>query len=152
MGERPTTGAVVARNASRIPGTPRMVPTETTGFDGGRTTRSVSVTASITPGAGAAASWPTTSTVSAGTAARSRTQYSWKWITERPLGLSGSATAMWVSTRSSLIGSRVTPGCQRRHSASVTWERVNPASSICVRTRWVAMSRSPSPNHVGSTP
>ena len=65
-----------------------------------------SAMASSTPGAGVAASWPTTSTASAGTAARSRTQYSWKWTTRRPLGLSGSAIAMCVSTRSSLIGSR----------------------------------------------
>ena len=157
MGERPTTGAEVARTASRMPGTPRIVPTDTTGLDGGRITRSASAIASSTPGAGVAASWPTTSTASAGTAARRRTQYSWKWITDRPLGLSGSATAMCVSTRSSLIGSseRLPPWSgvsQRRHSASVTCDRVKPASSIWVRTRWVAMSRSPSPNHVGSTP
>ena len=46
----------------------------------------------------------------------------------------------------------VTPGCQRRHSASVTAESGKPASSIWVRTRWVATSRSPRPNQVGSTP
>ena len=38
------------------------------------------------------------------------------------LGLSGSAIAMCVSTRSSLIGSSRTPGRQRRQSASVTRE------------------------------
>ena len=129
MGERPTTGAGVERTASRMPGTPRMVPTDTTGLDGGSTTRSASPMASSTPGAGVAASWPTASTVSAGTAARSRTQYSWKWTTRRPLALSGSATATWVSTRSSVIGrSRTVSPCtgvsQRRQSASVTCDSV----------------------------
>ena len=52
MGERPTTGAAVAVSASRMPGTPRIVPTETTGLDGGRMTRSASAIASSTPGAG----------------------------------------------------------------------------------------------------
>ncbi len=37
-GESPTTGADVARRASRTPGTPRIVPTETTGFEGGTST------------------------------------------------------------------------------------------------------------------
>ncbi len=123
MGETPTTGAEVRRIASRTPGTPRMVPTETTGLDGGSTTRSVSVSASITPGPGEQSSSPTTRTVSAGTSACSRTQYSWKCTTRRPLGSSGSAIATWVSTRSSVIGSSATPGCHRRHSASVTRER-----------------------------
>ena len=52
IGEMPTTGACVATSASRTRGTPRMVPTETTGLDGGSSTRSASVIASITPGAG----------------------------------------------------------------------------------------------------
>ena len=44
-------------------------------------------------------------------------------MTRRPLGdVGSSAIATWVSTRSSVIGSSGTPGCQRRHSASVTWE------------------------------
>ena len=50
MGESPTTGAGVAASASRTPGTPRIVPTETTGLDGGSTTRSAPVIASTTPG------------------------------------------------------------------------------------------------------
>ena len=52
MGERPTTGAGVARSASRTPGTARIVPTDTTGFDGGRITTSAPSIASSTPGAG----------------------------------------------------------------------------------------------------
>ena len=127
MGERPTTGACVATSASRTRGTPRMVPTETTGLDGGSRTRSASVIASITPGAGVDSSSPTTTTASAGTSARSRTQYSWKCTTRRPLGDSGSAIATWVSTRSSVIGSRrtlppKTGESQRWQSASVTSE------------------------------
>ena len=104
-----------------------MVPTETTGLDGGSRTRSASVIASITPGPGVDSSSPTTTTASAGTWARSRTQYSWKWTTRRPLGDSSSGIATWVSTRSSVIGSslRLSPKTgesQRRQSASVTWE------------------------------
>ena len=76
--------------------------------------------ASITPGPGEASSSPTKTTISAGTSACSRTQYSWKCTTRRPLGDSASGIATWVSTRSSVIGSSRTPGCQRRHSASVT--------------------------------
>ena len=120
IGERPTTGARVLRNASRTRGTLRIVPTDTTGLDGGNSTRSASVIASMTPGAGVHESIPTTITVSAGTSARSRTQYSWKCTTRLPLGESASAMATWVSTRSSVIGSSRTPGFQRRHSASVT--------------------------------
>ena len=52
MGERPTTRAGVARRASRMPGTPRIVPTDTTGLDGGTMTTSASAIASSTPGAG----------------------------------------------------------------------------------------------------
>ena len=58
--------AAVAASASRTPGTPRMVPTETTGLDGGSTTRSASAMASRTPGAGVDVSSPTKSTASAG--------------------------------------------------------------------------------------
>ena len=113
--------------ASRTPGTPRIVPTDTTGFDGGTSTRSASVIASTTPGAGVARSRPTTTTVSAGTSARIRIQYSWKCTTRVPLGESASATATWVSTRSSVIGSSrtrspCTGSSQRRHRAVVTAE------------------------------
>ena len=34
IGDTPTTGAGVVRSASRIPGTERIVPIDTTGFDG----------------------------------------------------------------------------------------------------------------------
>ena len=83
----------------------------------------------VVSGAGVEASCPTTTTDSAGTAARRRTQYSWKWTTRRPLGVSESATATWVSTRSSVMGSRRTRPprtgvSQRRHSASVTCDSV----------------------------
>ena len=92
-------------------------------LDGGRITRSAASIASSTPGAGALCSRPTNSTLSAGTSARRRIQYSWKCTTRFPLGASGSAMAMCVSTRSSLIGSSRTPGFHRLHRASVTAER-----------------------------
>ena len=67
--ETPTTGARVATSASRIPGTARIVPTETTGFDGGTSTTSASLIASSTPGAGLASSIPIGTTAVRGTAA-----------------------------------------------------------------------------------
>ncbi|CAM5732030.1 hypothetical protein SALBM311S_01588 [Streptomyces alboniger] len=63
MGERPTTGTPASAIASRIPGTARMVPTETTGLDGGNSTTSASAIASSTPGAGLACSAPTSTRV-----------------------------------------------------------------------------------------
>ena len=67
--ETPTTGAAVARSASRTPGTPRIVPTETTGFDGGTSTTSASAIASSTPGPGVASAIPIGTTACAGTLA-----------------------------------------------------------------------------------
>ena len=99
---------------ARMPGTPRIVPTDTTGLDGGRMTRSAPVMASSTPGAGVDWSRPTKASASAGTSAWSRTQYSWKWTTRLPLGASASAIATCVSTRSSDIGSSRTPGLPPR--------------------------------------
>ncbi len=96
-----------------------MVPTETTGFDGGTRTTSVSVSASSTPGPGLASSMPIGTTAWAGTAAWCRTQYSWK-CTARRSPVSGSSMTTWVSTRSSVIGNSSTPGRQRWHSAAVT--------------------------------
>ncbi len=122
---------------------------ETTGLDGGNSTMSAPAIASRTPGAGLACSAPTGTTASAGTEARSRTQYSWKWIALRS---PSSSTATCVSTRSSVIGMSFTPGFQRSHSASVTALSGYPAAIIWVRTMWVAKSRSPSPNHSGPTP
>jgi hypothetical protein len=104
-----------------------MVPMETTGLDGGSRMTSVSRSASRTPGAGVAESAPIGNTARAGTAACIRTQYSWKCTARRPDGSESSSTTMWVSTRSSLIGSNVTPGpwtaeSQRSQSAAVTAE------------------------------
>lgn len=122
MGDRPTTGTPASAIASRMPGTARIVPTETTGLDGGKRMTSASPIASRTPGAGLAPSAPTGSTAYAGTEARSRTQYSWKWTALRPPPgpASGSSTTTCVSIRSSVMGISRTPGFQRAHSASVT--------------------------------
>ncbi len=78
IGDSPITGTPASAIASRMPGTARMVPTETTGLDGGKRITSASAIASRTPGAGLACSAPTGTTAWAGTEARSRTQYSWK--------------------------------------------------------------------------
>ncbi len=121
IGESPTTGAEAAATASRMPGTARMVPIETTGLDGGKRMTSASARASSTPGAGLAVSAPTGTIASASTAACSLTQYSWKWMARVPCS---SVIRTWVSIRSSLIGSSRTPGCPRTQSASVTWLRV----------------------------
>ncbi len=76
--ETPTT--VFASTAALMPGTARIGPMETTGLDGGNSTKSASAIASSTPGAGAATSAPAGVIASAGTAACSRTHHSWKWI------------------------------------------------------------------------
>jgi hypothetical protein len=65
-GDTPTTGAAVPRRASRTPGTPRMIPIDTTGLLGGRITRSAHRIASSTPGAAAARSSPATTKRCAG--------------------------------------------------------------------------------------
>src|SRR5262249_16256411 len=70
IGETPTT--VFARTAAAMPGTARMVPTLTTGLDGGNRTTSASPMASSTPGAGAASSAPARTKPSAGPAAGQR--------------------------------------------------------------------------------
>ena len=145
------TGALVERTASRIPGTCRIVPTDTTGLDGGKRTTSASCRASITPGPGVAVSTPTRAKPCAGIAARCLIHHSWKWIAVRVPGSSPS-TRTCVSARSSVIGRSSTPGCQRVQSAAVTADSGYPACSIWVRTRWVAVSRSPRPNQSGWTP
>ena len=48
-----------ASSASPQPGTPRIVPIDTTGLDGASSTASAAANASATPGAGRAASTPT---------------------------------------------------------------------------------------------
>ena len=123
IGDRPITGAAVARRASAIPGTARITPIETTGLLGGRSTTSASDSASRTPGAGVEVAAPTTSKLAAGTSACSRTHHSWKW-TVRP---SDSVTC--VSIGVSVAGSSWTPGCHRSHSRRVTSESGTPAAS-----------------------
>ncbi len=94
-----------------------MVPTDTTGFDGGKTMTSASAMASRTPGAGLACSAPTGTTACAATEARIFTQYSWKCTA---LLSPSTSTATCVSTRSSDIGISRTPGFHLAHRASVT--------------------------------
>jgi len=118
MGDSPTTGAAVSRTASLMPGTSRTTPMLTTGLLGGSNTTSAAARASSTPGAGLGLPSVTATNCSAGSRAPWRTHHSWKCIARR---VSPSATTTCVSTRSSLIGSSVTPGCQRSQSAAVTW-------------------------------
>ncbi len=117
IGDRPTTGAGAAATAARMPGTVRIVPMLTTGLDGGSRITSAAAIASSTPGPGFAPSAPTEMIASASTEACSFTQYSWKCTARVPCA---SVIRTCVSTRSSLIGSSRTPGCQRSQSASVT--------------------------------
>ena len=100
------------------------MPTETTGFDGGTITTSASAIASSTPGPGFDSSMPIGTTAWAGTLAWWRIQYSCRCTALRS-PVSGSSMTMWVSTRSSVIGSSSTPApwiglSQRRHRAAVT--------------------------------
>ena len=140
-GLMPTTGAAVVRSASRTPGIARIVPTETTGFDGGTTTTSASAIAASTPGAGVAVARFVCTNRAAGSAARCRTHHSSKWISWP------SAVTTCVSTSSSVIGSSVTPGAHRSARRAVTCDSGSPSRSSSVRARWVARSRSPSVNH-----
>ena len=59
IGDRPTTGRRRRPQRSRMPGTPRIVPIDTTGLLGAISTMSASAIASATPGAGLASSTPT---------------------------------------------------------------------------------------------
>src|SRR5215510_10741607 len=147
IGDTPTT--VLARIASAIPGTARMVPMLTTGLDGGSRTTSASVMAASTPGAGAASAAPSNTKPVAGTCAPIRTHHSWKCTVRSP---SSPASTTWVSTRSSDIGSSRTPGCHRWHSTAVAADSGSPAESMLVRCRCVAMSVSPRPNQSGPAP
>ena len=95
----------------------------TTGFDGASSTASASAIAARAAGSTLASSAPTAAKRCAGSSARCRTHHSWKWIAFRACGpVAGSSTTTWVSTRSSVPGSSVTPGCQRWHSAVTTSE------------------------------
>ena len=147
MGETPTT--VCARSAAAMPGTARITPMLTTGFDGGNSTKSAAAIASSTPGAGRASAAPTASMRTAGTAAWSLTHHSWKCSScIRP----STSTVTWVRTGSSDIGSSVTPGRQRRQSCCVTSDSVRPCASSSLRRMCVAMSLSPRPNQPGPAP
>jgi hypothetical protein len=128
--ETPTT--VLASVAALIPGTARIGPMLTTGLDGGKSTKSASAMASSTPGAGVAPGAPTGVIAAAGTAACRRTHHSWKWTTEE------SSRVTCVSTVSSVIGSRRTPGRHRSHRVAVTSDSGRPADSSSVRRMWVA--------------
>ncbi len=146
-GETPTT--VLAATASAMPGTARMMPMLTTGLDGGNSTKSASAIAASTPGAGAEPSAPAAVKLSAGTLACSRTHHSWKCTVLVP---ASSSISTWVCTSSSVIGSSVTPGCQRSQSCLVTADSGRPALSMAVRTMWVAKSLSPRLNQSGPAP
>ena len=76
MGDTPTT--VFAATAALMPGTARIVPMLTTGFEGGKSTTSASAMVSSTPGAGAASAAPTAMISAAGVSACIRTHHSWK--------------------------------------------------------------------------
>ena len=74
--EMPATGAFVARSASRMPGTAKMAPTDTTGLEGGSKIKSASEMASSTDWVGFAWSAPIITTAFAGTLAWCLIQYS----------------------------------------------------------------------------
>ena len=144
MGETPTT--VLAATAARMPGTARMVPMLTTGFDGGNTITSASPMASSTPGAGAASAAPTAMMAAAGVCACMRTHHSWKctvrWLVQHDVRLDG------------VIGHRQQPhsGLPALAEHSVTADSGWPEASSWLRRMWVPKSRSPSVNQSGLAP
>ena len=105
IGETPTTAPASRGRASRMPGTARIVPIETTGLDGGKRTTSAVGDRLEHAGRRACASGAPTGTTSYAGRRCSRTQYSWKWTARRPPS---------ASRRRSPHGSR--PG--RRSSAA----------------------------------
>ena len=151
IGETPTTGAGRPRSASRTPGTARIAPTLTTGLRR-REQHHVGAGDRLEHAGGGRG------LVGADEDEPVRRQLA--PVADPPLlevdGLArcavGASTTTWVSSRSSVAGSRVTPGCQRSHSAAVTVRERVAGASIRVRTRWVAMSLSPRPNQEGSAP
>ena len=70
IGETPTTGAGPVISASRMSPRPRIVPIDTTGFDGATSTTSAVVIASSTAGVALASPSPTCTNASAGREAR----------------------------------------------------------------------------------
>ena len=152
-GRRPARGA---RTASRMPGTPRMVPTETTGLDGGRRPGRPSAIASRTPGAGVDVSWPDHEDRLGRHLGPQPHPVLLEVDHPRPLGCRrrrrrcGSRPGRRSSGAAAPVPWTVEASCGTAPRSPATSGK--PASSIWVRTRWVAMSRSPRPNHVGSTP
>jgi hypothetical protein len=98
-----------------------MGPIETTGLLGATSTRSAAASAPSTAGVGRASSIPTRTTSSASGTACNRTQYSWKCTARRPDGSSSAGMTMWVSTRSSLIGSSRSRGSSASQRAARAW-------------------------------
>ena len=155
IGDSPTTLARVSRRASRTPGTSSRVPMLTTGLDGASSTASASRIASRAAGR-------TRRLVGADRDEAVR----------RQLGLVAHPPLLEVDRLARLLaggrvvddrrgsrrgrrwpGSSVTPGRQRvAQRRDHVGEPVAGAQHPLVRTRWVAMSRSPRPNQVGSAP
>ena len=140
IGVTATQSARRAATAARTPGTPRMVPIETTGLEGQITIASASAIACSRPGAGRAESMPSISMRVISSAAPSRTRYSWKVLA--PAGV-----VMRVRTGSSVIGSTVASTPRRAQISAVIVVRPRPSRMRRVRWMWVARSRSPRPNH-----
>ena len=127
IGDTATTESRRALNTLATPGTARIGPIDTTGFEGATTTISAEPRESSTPGAGLAVSAPSKRTESTTTEWRSFTKYSWKatsWV---------SSSRSRVRTGSSLIGSRRTPSPQAREISAVTSDSVAPPRILPVR-------------------
>ena len=132
IGETPTIRAEADPSASRIPGTERMVPIDTTGFDGATRIADADAIASRTPGAGRAAGAPARYTERTGSVAPRPTQYSWK-CTSSPL-----SRTMRVSTGSSVIGRSRARSPNRRAMRAVASDNDEPEDIMSVRTRHTA--------------
>ena len=123
----------------------RIVPMLTNGLDGASTIElrrrdgREDLAAS-----GAAPSTPACRTAVTSTAWWRCTKYSWN-SSQRPVDQQLRADRV-VGHRQQRAPGRPAPPARR----AVTSVSRSPASSACVRTRWVARSRSPSPNQVGA--
>jgi hypothetical protein len=132
-----------AETRSRIPGTARIGPRDTSGLEGHRTTADASARAATTSGEGKAAAIPGNRSSSTSGSCLRCTKYSWN--SSQPPAVRTS-----VATDSSVIG-RIRPAipresCAARH-ASVTRA---PALIRAVRAMCSARSRSPRENQVSS--
>ena len=126
-----------------MPGTARIGPIETNGFDGQRTIASAVSRAAATSGLGRAASIPAKATSSTSGAWWSRTKYSWN--ASQPSGVRTR-----VRTGSSAMG-RI--GVETPSARWMSWSTAvsrSPARSRRVRWTWRARSLSPRRNQVGS--